>query len=202
MAKIKLPAWGAFWYDNGMNVYIVGVPTAGKSTLTKIIKERYPRFNVVSFEAVRNGFMKAQPGLDMGNRQSLARKEILPQFLIEFAEWNEKMTGQPTLVEGSFASVEEVVDLVRKEDVVICLGYGGIALEEVARQAIRMAGPESYLYGRTEAEFVEHFYDLAEDDQVNKKFCDEKQIPYFVTAGEREKVLEKATQLVLSCLQS
>lgn len=61
---------------------------------------------------------------------------------------------------------------------------------------------ERYLYGRTEAEFMEHFYDLAETDQVNKKFCDEKQIPYFMTVGEREKVLEKATQLVLSCLQS
>lgn len=185
-----------------MNVYIVGAPTAGKSTLAKMIKKKCPWFNMVSFEAVRNGFMKAQPGLEMGNRQSMARKEILPQFLIEFAEWNEKMTGQPTLVEGSFANVEEVVDLARKEDVVICLGYGGMALEEVARQAIRTAGLESYLYGRTEAEFVEHFYDLVKTDQVNKKICEEKRVPYFVTAGEREKVLEKATQLVLSCLQS
>ena len=181
-----------------MNVYIIGVPTAGKSTLAKMIKERLPQFNVVSFEAVRNGFMKAQPELDMGNRQSVARKEILPRFMVEFVEWNEWMTGHPTLVEGSFASVQEVIGLVRKEDLVICLGYGGMALADVAKQAIRMAGPESYLYGRTEAEFAKHFYDLTETDQENKEYCEKNQIPYFATVDEREKVLQVATKLVLS----
>lgn len=181
-----------------MNVYIIGVPTAGKSTLAKMIKKQLPQFNVVSFEAVRNGFLKAQPELDMGNRQSTARKEILPQFVVEFAEWNERMTGQPTLVEGSFASVREVASLVRKEDLVICLSYGGMSLGDVAKQAIQMAGPESYLYGRTEAEFGEHFYDLAETDRENMEFCEKNQIPYFVTANGREEVLQKATQLVLS----
>lgn len=191
---------GAFWYDKNMNAYIVGAPTAGKSTLAKIIKKKRPQFNIVSFEAVRNGFIKTQPGLDMGNRKSSARKEILPRFLVEFAEWNEKMTGQPTLVEGSFANMQEMVGLVREEDLVICLGYGGLALEEVAEQAIRRAGPESYLYGRTKAEFMEHFYDLSETDQNNKKFCEEKQLPYFVTTKEREKVLKRTAQLVIDCL--
>lgn len=76
-----------------MNVYIVGVATTGKSTLAKRLKEAFPRFNVVSFEAVRNGFMRTQPELKMGNRESAARWEILPQYLVEFAEWNEKLTG-------------------------------------------------------------------------------------------------------------
>ena len=43
------------------NIYIIGVPRTGKSTLSKLIKAKYPEFNIVSFEAVRNGFIKAFP---------------------------------------------------------------------------------------------------------------------------------------------
>lgn len=180
-----------------MNVYIVGVPTAGKSTLAKMLKRKFPQFNVISFEAVRNGFMRVQPELEMGNRESMARREILPQYMVEFAEWNEKMTGNPSLVEGSFANVEQVVRLVRDEDVVVCLGYGEMTLEEIAQEAIRKAGPESYLFGRLEEEFRRHFYDLAEDDKVNREFCEKNNVPYYVTAGEREKVLEDVVKKLI-----
>lgn len=179
-----------------MNVYILGVPTSGKSTLARMLKTEKPEFNVISFEAVRNGFLRVQPGLDMGNRESVARREVLPKFIVEFADWNANMTGNPTLVEGSFARVEEVMRLVRKNDTVICLGYGEKSLEEIARQAIREAGPKSYLYGRTEEEFIEHFYDLAEDDRSNREFCRENMVPYFGTVENREATLKEVVELV------
>lgn len=169
----------------------------GKSTLTKMLKREFPQFNVVSFEAVRNGFMKSQPELDMGNRSSVARREILPQYIVEFAEWNERMTGNPTVVEGSFAKVEEVCRLVRDEDVVVCLGYGEMILAEVAKCAISKAGAGSYLSDRSEAEFVEHFYDLADDDKENREFCERSKVSYFVTVEGREEVLRGVVEYIM-----
>ena len=40
------------------NIYIVGVPRSGKSTLAKLIKEKYPIYNQFSFEAIRNDVFK------------------------------------------------------------------------------------------------------------------------------------------------
>ena len=60
------------------NIYIIGVPRSGKTTLAKLIKERFNNVNQVSFEALRNGFIKTFPELDMGNRNSEARANILP----------------------------------------------------------------------------------------------------------------------------
>lgn len=98
-----------------MSVFIIGVPTAGKSTLTRRIKQELKNINIVSFEAMRNGFIKVMPDLKMEDRCSEARKEILPEFLMECARWNEKLTG----------------------DLVICLGYGGNKTkEEIARMAL------------------------------------------------------------------
>lgn len=188
-----------------MNIYIIGVATAGKSTLVKMIKTRMRRVNVVSFEAVRNGFMKVLPELEMQRRESKARREILPHFLVEMAEWNEKMTGDLTIVEGSFAGAKQVLDLVRKEDLVVCLGYGGRSLEEVAERAIREACEGHYLYGKSEEEFKRHFYDLVRDDQANLEFCEEFNVPYFDTYGasaeEREEKLEEVVGIVMGWVE-
>lgn len=58
------------------NIYIIGTPRSGKTTLARLIKEKYPIYNQISFEAVRNGFIETQPELNMNNRNSLARKNI------------------------------------------------------------------------------------------------------------------------------
>ena len=56
------------------NIIITGVARSGKTTLSKLIKEKYPKYNIISFEAIRNGFIKSHPDLRMGNRNSEARK--------------------------------------------------------------------------------------------------------------------------------
>lgn len=88
------------------NICIVGIPRSGKSTLSKIIKSKYPEMNMISFEAIRNGFIKSQPELNMENRNSLARQEILPEFLVEFTYWNQIITSYGSIVEGSFQALK------------------------------------------------------------------------------------------------
>ena len=80
------------------NLYIVGIPRAGKSTLSKLIKDKYPIYNQFSFEAIRNGFIESQPELNMGNRNSEARKNILPKHFIAFSYWNKEILSSPSLV--------------------------------------------------------------------------------------------------------
>ncbi len=179
-----------------MTIYIIGAPTAGKSTLAKMIKTRFPMVNQLSFEAVRNGFIKAQPSLEMNDRNSPSRKELLPEFLMEFASWNEKMTGNASLVEGTFAKASQIQNMLEDGDLLICLGYGGHSLSEIAEQAISKAKSDSYLHGHTTTEFMKHFYDLEADDTENREFCLAQGLPYFDTYNNREKSLMEALTLV------
>ncbi len=187
-------------YNGGMNIYIVGAPTAGKSTLVRLLKQQIPRLNVISFEAVRNAFMRAQPELAMDDRDSDARRRILPEFLVEFATWNSKMTGDCSVVEGTFAKAEIVASLINDGDLLVCLGYGGRDLATVAKIAIAKADAQSYLYGKTEEEFMQHFYDLVDDDQANMEFCQKNQLLYYDTAEVREEVLQQVVELIKSRL--
>lgn len=163
-----------------MSVFIIGVPTAGKSTLTRRIKQELKNINIVSFEAVRNGFIKVMPDLKMEDRRSEARKEILPEFLMECARWNEKLTGDLSVVEGSFCSGKAISELARDGDLVICLGYGGNKTkEEIARMALSRVQPGHYLYDCSMEKFVHHFYDIDEEDRRNLAACKKYEIPYY-----------------------
>ena len=64
------------------NIFIIGVPRSGKSSLSKLIKKNYPIYNQLSFEAIRNGFIETQPELNIGNRTSDARRTILPKHIV------------------------------------------------------------------------------------------------------------------------
>ena len=73
------------------NIYIIGVPRSGKTTLANLIKEKYPYYNQFVFEAVRNGFIETQPNLKMDNKNGDARNTILPKHLVVFATWNNRL---------------------------------------------------------------------------------------------------------------
>lgn len=73
------------------NIFIVGIARSGKSTLSGLIKEKYFFYNQFSFEAIRNSFIKTQPELNVNNRNSDARKNILPVHIVEFVHWNKEI---------------------------------------------------------------------------------------------------------------
>ena len=176
------------------NIYIVGVPRAGKSTLSKMIKERYPIYNQISFEAVRNGFMESQEELDMGNRNSDARKNILPKHITTFAYWNNKMLGAPSLVEGSFCSIEELLKLVSEDDLIICLGLGCRSIEEVVEGIKKHDSEKDYTSDWSYEQLKLHFRDTKENDKLNYEFCLKNNIKYYDTFENRDKVFEDIIQ--------
>lgn len=146
------------------NIYIVGVPRTGKSTLSKLIKEKYPIYNQLSFEAIRNGFIESQPELNMGNRNSEARKNILPKYITTFASWNNKILSAPTLIEGDFCSVETLSNILDENDLIICLGFSKRNIDEIIK-GIRENDTEiDYTKNWNDKKIKKHFYDIVEND--------------------------------------
>ncbi len=170
------------------NIYIVGIPRSGKSTLSKIIKSKYPEMNIISFEAVRNGFIKSQPNLNMENRNSVARQEILPQFLIEFVHWNNIISGCGNIVEGSFSDIKTIIEHKNNEDIIICLGLGKRNIQEII-DGIKMYDDENdYTKDWSEEQMKRHFYDITEKDKENYELCKNYNLEYFDTYNNRNEV--------------
>lgn len=148
------------------NIYIIGVARTGKSTLSKLIKEKYPVYNQISFEAIRNGFIESQPDLNMDNRNSEARKNILPKHITTFSSWNNKILSVPTLIEGDFCSVSKLLSLLDENDFIICLGNGCRNIEEIIKG-------------------------IRENDKINYDYCIKNNIKYYDTYINRDKIFRQ-----------
>lgn len=173
------------------NIYIIGVPRAGKTTLTKLIKQEIPQINLISFEAIRNGFIKSQPELNMENRNSEARKEILPSFIYEFVNWNEEITKYNTLIEGDFAGIESIIKNTSEQDIIICLGFNGRSIEEIIDGIIKNDTETDYTKHWSREQIEAHFYDNVQKDIENIENCKKYNISYYDTYENRQETFLK-----------
>ena len=172
------------------NIFIVGVPRSGKSTLSKLIKDKYPLYNQLSFEAIRNSFIETQPDLNMENRNSVVRKNILPKHIVTLANWNNLILSNPTLVEGDFCSIEELHKLVSEDDIIICLGFNSLSLDEIINCIILNDTNDSYTKEWSYEKIKKHFFDIEEKDKINYEYCIKNNINYYDTSKNRKEVFE------------
>lgn len=173
------------------NIYIIGIPRSGKSTLSMLIKERFPKYNQISFEAIRNGFIETQPELNMHNRNSDARKKILPKFIVEFSHWNNIILSSPTLIEGDFCSIEELYNVIDNNDYIICLGLGCRSIDEVIVGIRKNDREKDYTNEWSDEKIKSHFYNLEEIDKDNYDFCTSHNIKYYDTYEDRQLTFTK-----------
>ena len=172
------------------NIIIVGIPRAGKSTLSKLIKETYPSYNQFSFEAIRNGFIESLPDLDMGNRRSEARKSVMPSFIMEMIHWNNKILSTPSLIEGDFCTIEELSRLVSEDDLIICLGLGCREIDDIIGGIKLHDTKEDYTNAWDEKRLSMHFQDSPNRDKLNYEYCKLNNIKYYDTYDNREEVFK------------
>lgn len=170
------------------NIFIIGVPRSGKSTLSRLIKEKYPVYNQISFEAIRNGFIETQPELNMDNRNSEGRKTILPKHIVTLAHWNSEILSNPSLVEGDFISINELHKLINDKDIIICLGLGCRSINDIANKIKEKDTIDDYTDKWTIEDIKKHFYDIEEKDKYNYEYCINNNIRYYDTYENREEV--------------
>ena len=179
------------------NIFIIGVPRSGKSTLSKLIKRNYPIYNQLSFEAIRNGFIETQPELNMGNRTSDARRTILPKHIVTEAHWSNNILSCPSLVEGDFCTIEELNNLIDENDIIICLGFGCRSIEEIIRSVKKNDTSDDYTKDWSDEKMKKHFYNLVDKDKENYDYCIKNNINYYDTYDNRNLIFEKIIEEIL-----
>lgn len=178
------------------NIFIVGVPRSGKSTLAKMLGRELNNYNIISFEAIRNGFIKSQPDLEMNNRNSDARKEILPSFILEFINWNKRILDVGNIIEGDFIKLPDLNNAKSDEDIIICLGFKKRNIDLIYDNQRKFNKIDDYTYNWDREKFKKHFYDLEMNDEFNYNYCLENDINYYDTFEEREKIMKEIVDMI------
>lgn len=173
------------------NIYILGVPRSGKTTFSILLKKELKDYSFISLDAIRNAFHYSLPELEMIQRNSYSRHNILPRFVSELAHWNHDISKNGCIIEGGLIHLDDMVGEIRSDDIVICFGHGAHSLEEVVDKIQEFDTKEDYTYGWSKEKLMNHYYDLSETDLENRKICLQKKYYYIDTFENREKTFHK-----------
>lgn len=176
------------------NIYILGTPRSGKTTLAKLLKQQFTDYSLISMDSIRNAFIKTLPNLNMGNRYSESRQTVLPNFILEFVKWNNEILNNYCIIEGALIPSNIAKGIFSKDDIVIFCGHGNSSLEEIIENIKLNDTVNDYTFDWSTNKLFEHFGDIKKEDILNQEVCKENAFIYIDTSSNR---IEKFNTLIL-----
>lgn len=186
------------------NILIMGIGRAGKTTLSKMIKEKYTNYNLIHSDSLKWAMIRAE------DKEEYFRKNVDKQKEFERGEYFQKtllglfnsLIGKDTNHYGQVLEsgqlhpkiVSEMIDF--ESTIVICLGLGNYTAEEMLNQCLKYDTEESWTYGLSKEYLLEHAKTWYESNEMLKIECPKYGIKYIDTSKERKKVLNEILEKI------
>lgn len=181
------------------NILIMGIGRAGKTTLSKMIKDKYSSYNLIHSDSLKWALIRAE------NKEAYYRENVDKQKEFEHSEY-----FQRTLLEfynsqirkddkkyGSILEsgqlhpkiVKEMIDFNTTD--VMCLGLGDLSIDDMVNQCIKYDTDESWTYGLPREYLKKHAEDWYNCNKMLKEECPKYGIRYIDTSKDRVETLNK-----------
>lgn len=181
------------------NILIMGIGRAGKTTLSKMIKDKYPSYNLIHSDSLKWGLIRAQ------DKEAYYRKNVDKQKEFEHGEFFQKALLElynslirndenkyGYLLESGQLHPSIVKEMINFDNtIVICLGLGNLKPEDMVNQCIRYDTEKSWTYDLSKEYLLEHAQDWYQCNEMLKKECPKYEIKYIDTSKNREEILQE-----------
>ncbi len=181
------------------NIVILGASRAGKSTLTKMICEKYPNYNVIIGDAVRKAFSEILPQNNINNNNGSGMIEDFPKFLAYMFYRSIKICDRKFnyIIDSCDILPEKAKELFEKEDtIIIFLGFPKLTEEEHFYQIKQYQKNTDWTYNKDDDFMKEHVKRWIAKSKYFEKKCKELDIWFVDTSFDREKVLNDTMQIL------
>lgn len=181
------------------NILIMGIGRAGKTTLSKMIKDRYKSYNIIHSDSLKWAMIRAK------NEESYYRENVNIQKEFEHGEYFQRtllefynsLIKKDTKQYGYILEsgqlhpkiVKEMIDF--NNTIVLCLGLGNLTTEDMVDQCITYDTKESWTYGLSREYLLKHAQDWYECNEMLKLECPKYGIKYIDTSKQRKETLNR-----------
>ena len=181
------------------SILIIGVARAGKSTLSDMIKQKYPGYNLVHSDNIKWAIIRAN------GEEKYFRENIDKQ-----SKWELSLRFQKTLLEffnlssrsdrGEYKYILESGQLDPKyvrENVdfattsVVCLGLGDLSADKIFNLCRKHDTDKDWTFEVSDEDLRKHSEEWFAQNEKLKKDCAKYGIKYIDTTKNREKILAK-----------
>lgn len=179
------------------NILIMGIGRAGKTTLSKMIKDEINSYSLIHSDSLKWAMIRAK------NQEAYYRENVDIQKEFEHGEYfqrtllelfnsltkkDEKEYGY--ILESGQLHPKIVKEMINFENtIVLCLGLGNLTAEDMVNQCITYDTKESWTYGLPKDYLLKHAQDWYNCNEMLKIECPKYGIKYIDTSKKRIEVL-------------
>ena len=137
------------------NILIIGIGRTGKTTLSNMIKEKYPQYNLIHSDCIKWGIIRGAGKEEYYKENIKEQKEFehgeyFQRVLLEFFNScirNDKNKYGYILESGQLEPkiVREMIDFNETE--IICLGHGDLSKEDIINLCRKHDKQQDWTYG-------------------------------------------------------
>ena len=139
------------------NIIILGVARAGKTTLARMIKEKYPNYNIINGDCVRNAFEKVLPKEHINHTNGNGMVKKFPEFCSKLFEYEikEQHNHFNYIFESCGISQIQVQKYFNIDNtIVLFLGYPKLTVDETIYNYRKYADENDYMVKKTSSEIM------------------------------------------------
>lgn len=187
------------------NILIMGIGRAGKTTLSEMIKSKFPNYNLLHSDCIKWGIIRAK-----------GKEEYYRNHVEEQKEWEHSKEFQKILLQIFNSCIEddvlhsgyilesgqlepkqvkEMIDF--EKTIVICLGHGSLLQKDIIALCRKNDTPQDWSYKETDKNLEEHAKKWSEMNQLLKKECPQYGIQYIDTSKDRKKTLKSILEEIM-----
>lgn len=157
------------------NILIMGIGRAGKTTLSKMLKDKYPYYNLLHSDSLKWAMIRAK-GEEAYYRENVniqkefEHGEYFQKTLLELFKSLIKKNKYGYILESGQLHPKIVSEMIDpKNTIIVCLGLGNLTPEDMVNQCINYDTEESWTYGLPREYILEHAQDWYKCNEMLKK---------------------------------
>ena len=186
------------------NILIMGIGRAGKTTLSKMIKDKFNNYNLIHSDSLKWALIRAE------DKESYFRQNVDKQKEFEHSEYfqrtllgffnsqvNKDNKKYGCILESGQLHPKIVKEMIDFENtIVLCLGLGDFTVNDMVEQCIKFDTEESWTYKLPKEYIAKHAEDWFVSNEMLKKECPKYGIKYIDTSKNREEVLKNILEYI------
>lgn len=185
------------------NIAIFGASRAGKSTLARMLNEKYPHYHIISGDSIRCAFQYELPQNEINKYGGRGMKEDYTRFCASLFKNQAKRNKIffNYIFDSCDISVANALKYFKDENtIVIFLGYSKITKEEALSNYRKYEQKDDWTSDRTDIELLEHAEHWIENSKIFENDCKLNNLKYVDTSFNRNEILENlAKEIAREC---
>ena len=180
------------------NILIMGIGRAGKTTLSKMLKNKYNNYSLIHSDALKWGMIRAEDKEtfyreNVDKQKEFEHGEFFQRTLLEFfnslIRKDENNYGY--ILESGQLHPKIVKEMINfNNTIVVCLGLGDLNIDNMVELCIEHDTEKDWTFGLSKDYLRQHANDWFNANEMLKQECSKYDIKYYDTSKNRVETLD------------